>query len=160
MSTSSPRPASFHTVTPYLFIAGAEKAIDFYKAAFGAETLSIMNSPGNESRIMHGEIKIGDSILFISDPVGQSGEACTSTSQSSFYLYVNDVDATYKQAVASGATSKMSPVDMFWGDRMGNVIDPYGQNWSIATKVKDVTPEQMKQAQEEFFKKQPPAEKK
>src|SRR5581483_1499737 len=106
-------PEGFHTVTPSLAVDGAAKLIDFIKAAFGAE--EIMRMPSPDGRIMHAEVKIGDSIVMVNDAMGQSPNA------SSLFLYVNDADAVYRSAVKAGAVSIQAPADMFWGDRVAQV---------------------------------------
>lgn len=139
----SPIPEGFHTVTPHLIIKGAGAAIDFYKKAFGAEEIMCMKGP--DGGIMHGEIKIGNSHLMIADEFPQMGCLSPKTLNGSpvtVHLYVNDVDAVFNQAVKNGATPAMPPTDMFWGDRYGKVVDPYGHHWSIATHKEDVTPEE------------------
>jgi len=155
MSTSHPgavswKPSGFHSLTPSLAIEGAVKAIDFYKAAFGAETVGEIVMDGTGGKVMHAEVKIGDSIFFVSDVFPQMG--CP-PSVAQFWIYHPQVDQLYKRAIAAGATSKMAPMDQFWGDRMGSVMDPYGQQWSLATHIKDMTKEEIKQAQQEFMKK-------
>jgi PhnB protein len=135
MSKVQAVPEGYHTVTPYLTIKGAAKAIDFYKKAFGAEELSRM--PGPEGAVMHAEIKIGDSIVMVSDPM------MNPPSVSSVFLYVGDVDSSFKRAVDAGATVSQPLADMFWGDRFGSVKDPFGINWSMATHKEDVAPAEM-----------------
>jgi PhnB protein len=141
----SPIPPGFHTVTPHLVIKGAGAAIDFYKKAFGAEEVMRMPGPDGQS-VMHAEIKIGDSIVFLADefpgmparsPKALGGTTVTIT------LYVADADKVFNQAVAAGATATMPPVDMFWGDRYGKVLDPFGHDWAIATHKEDVPPDEM-----------------
>jgi PhnB protein len=137
-------PDGYYSLTPYLVVKGAAEAIEFYKKAFSAtETVRM---PGPDGRIMHAEVQIGNSMLMLSDENPEQGQVSPSTlggSGCSVMLYTNDVDATYKQALAAGATGVMPPVDMFWGDRMGNVKDPFGHSWAIATHKEDVSPEEM-----------------
>ena len=132
-------PDGFHTITSCLTCKDAAKALDFYKKAFGAT--EIMKMPCQETgKIMHAEMKIGDSIFFISDEMPQMG--CMSH-PTSLWLYVNDCDAAYNKAIAAGATMKSPLMDMFWGDRMGQVTDPYGHIWTFATHKQDLTNEQI-----------------
>ena len=137
-------PAGHHTATPYLVTANADKAIEFYKEAFGAKELVRLPSP--DGKVMHAEIKIGDSPVMLSDecpdwdalsPLARGGTTV------SIVLYVEDVDAVVNRAVAAGAKAVMPVTDQFWGDRMGTVIDPFGHKWSVATHVEDVSPEEM-----------------
>jgi PhnB protein len=137
-------PDGYYSLTPYLVISGAAEAIEFYKKAFGA--VEIVRMPGPGGRIMHAEVKIGDSMLMLSDENPERGHLSPKTrggATSSVMLYTDDVDATFKQAVAAGAKVDMPPDDMFWGDRMANVTDPFGQMWAIATHKEDVSPEEM-----------------
>lgn len=139
-----PIPEGYRTVTPTLSIDGADQAIEFYKKAFGAEELDRATDPSGQ-KIWHAAIRIGDSIVFVNDVFPDMGG---SQSQSSMWLYVPDVDAAFKRAVDAGAAVRMPPADMFWGDRMGAVSDPFGQKWTLATHIKDMTPEEMKAAQD------------
>lgn len=137
-------PEGYYSLTPYLVTKGAADAIEFYKKAFGAEEL--MRMPGPGGRIMHAELKIGNSILMLSDENPERGYLSPTTiggAGCSVMLYTDDVDATFKSALAAGATEDMAPMDMFWGDRMGNLKDPFGHNWAIATHKEDVSPEEM-----------------
>lgn len=135
-------PPGYHTVTPYLVISGAARAIDFYKQAFGATELFRMAGP--EGKIGHAELRIGDSPIMLSDEMmGNKSPATLGGSPVGVFLYVEDVDAVFNQAVAAGAKSDMPPANMFWGDRYGKLTDPFGHIWSIATHVEDVAPEEM-----------------
>lgn len=145
-------PEGFHTVTPALIVRGADKAIEFYKKVFNAEELSRMMGP--ENKISHAELKIGDSIIFVSDEIPNMGVArspqtlggCTGT----LHLYVDDVDSVYEQAISSGG-KKASPVtDMFWGDRYGTFTDPFGFSWGVATHKEDVSEQEMKKRMDAF----------
>jgi PhnB protein len=139
-----PIPDGYRTVTPYLTVDGAKKAIEFYKRAFGAKERSIMPGPGDT--IGHAELEIGDSIVMLSDPFPQSSiKAPTELggTTAGVFLYVEDVDEVFKQAIDAGATETMAPDNMFWGDRFGSVTDPFGHSWQIATHVEDVSPEDM-----------------
>ena len=130
-----PVPDGFHTVTPFLSAKGADKLVDFLKRALGAE--EIMRMPGPGGVVMHAEVNIGNSRLMISEAMQ------TPPAAGSFYLYLNDVDAMYKRAVAAGAKSEREPKDEFWGDRTAMVKDPFGNSWSLATHTEDVPPEEM-----------------
>jgi PhnB protein len=133
---AKPIPEGFHTVTPYLVVEGADKLIDFVKAAFGAKEVVRHKGPGGMT--MHAEVTIGDSHVMI----GQASERAKPT-PAMLYLYVTDVDATYNQAVQAGGKSIMEPVNMFYGDRSGAVSDPFGIQWWIATHIEDVSEEEM-----------------
>ena len=146
MSTTpaKPIPDGMHSVTPHLICAGASDAIAFYKAAFGAVELSRMPGPGG--KVMHASVRIGDSVLMLADEFpewGGLGPKARGGSSVTIHLYLPDVDAAYAKAVAAGATPTMPVADMFWGDRYGQVEDPFGHKWSIATHTRDMTPEQM-----------------
>jgi uncharacterized glyoxalase superfamily protein PhnB len=142
----SPIPAGYHTITAQLNIDGAARAIEFYEKAFGAEVVAKAFDPSG-SKIWHSVLRIGSSMLFVNDTFPEMG---STASQSGLWLYVPDVDAVYARAVGAGATSTQPPADMFWGDRMAHVKDPFGQIWAIATHTKDMTPEEMDKAQAEF----------
>ena len=143
-----PVPEGFRTITPHLVVDGAAKAIEFYRKAFGAEEISRMPAPDGE-KLMHAELKIGDSILMLADDFpewcgGQSrSPKALGNTPVTMHLYVRDCDAVFNRAVEAGCEVKMPLMDMFWGDRYGNVTDPFGHMWSIATHVQDLTPEQM-----------------
>ena len=147
-------PEGHHTVTPQLTLDNAAQAIDWYKKALGAEELS--RATGPDGKIMHAEIRIGDSHIMLNDPMGGSkGPKAIGGSPASLWLYVEDCDALYNRALAAGAQTfgpmgKMA--DQFWGDRCGTISDPHGYSWTIATHKEDLTPQEMKQRQDEFFK--------
>jgi uncharacterized glyoxalase superfamily protein PhnB len=132
-------PEGYHTITATMICKDAAKAMDFYKKALGATEVMKM-ACAESGKIMHGELKVGDSIFFVSDEMPQMG--CMST-PTSLWLYVQDCDAAYNKAIAAGATSKMPLMDMFWGDRMGQVTDPYGHHWTFATHKQDLTHDQI-----------------
>jgi PhnB protein len=145
-------PDGYHSVTPYLMIQGAAKAIEFYKRAFGAE--EIMHMDGPDGKITHAEIKIGDSRIMLSDEM--SGAACRSPqslggSTASVFVYLENVDSVFDQAVKAGAKVVMAPSDQPWGDRFSTVTDPFGHVWSLATHVEDVTPEEMSRRMQEMM---------
>jgi uncharacterized glyoxalase superfamily protein PhnB len=144
MSKVAPIPAGFHTVTPHLVCEGAADAIEFYKKAFNAVELARM--PGPDGKLMHAQLRIGTSTIMLVDDFpdwGSVGPKALKGSPVTIHLYVEDTDALYNQAIAAGATAKMPPADMFWGDRYGVLIDPFGHSWSIATHQRDMTPEEM-----------------
>jgi len=153
-----PIPEGMHTVTPHLVCAGAADAIAFYKKAFSAAEL--MRLPGPQGKLLHAMIRIGDSALMLVDEAvmlvdespdwGSLGPKSLKGSPVTLHLYVEDVDATFAQAIAAGAEVKMPLADMFWGDRYGILTDPFGHHWSIATHIRDVSPEQMQQAAQKF----------
>ncbi len=160
MSNVNWKPTGYHTLTPYLTINGVAKAIEFYKSAFGAEELHRM--PGPDGKVMHAEIKIGDSIIMLSDECPEMGAKSPQTLNGTpvaIFMYVQDVDKAYNQATASGAISVMEPKDQFWGDRYCNLIDPFGHKWALATHIEDVAPDEMKKRGEQFFKQMASAKK-
>ena len=145
---AQPIPNGHHTITPYLVVKGASEAIEFYKTAFGAEELSRMPFPGKDGQVKlgHADLKIGDSRLFLADEFPEHGATGPDGhSPVTIHLYVPDADATFNQAVAAGATVSMPMANMFWGDRYGKVVDPFGHHWSIATHLEDLTPKQMQE---------------
>jgi uncharacterized glyoxalase superfamily protein PhnB len=145
-------PAGMHTVTPQLTLRESAKAIDFYKQAFGAQELMRMPTPDGRG-VWHAELRIGDSVIFISDEMPQGPTAAPSSTHKAtgvIQLYVADCDAVFQSAVQAGARVSMPLADMFWGDRWGSVVDPFGQVWGIATHVKDMSPEEMRRGAEEF----------
>jgi uncharacterized glyoxalase superfamily protein PhnB len=151
--TSQRVPEGYRTVTPHLTIRGAAEAIEFYKKAFAARELR--RSPGPDGKIMHAEIQIGDSRIFLNDEFPEMGALSALALKGSpvtMHLYVEDCDALFDKAVKAGATVVMPLADQFWGDRYGLLVDPYGQRWSIASHLKDMTPEQMRTAAEEAMK--------
>jgi len=151
---TNPIPTGYHAATPYLTLSDCARAIDFYKKAFGAQELMRMNGPNG--KIGHAEIKIGDSVVMLADEMpGGGGRAPKSLGGTTggIFLYVNDVDSSYKQAVDAGAQADMPPADMFWGDRFGKLTDPFGHSWMMATHKEDVAPAEMqKRMQQERAK--------
>ena len=148
-------PAGHRTVTPHLILDNAAQAIDWYKRALGAEEVG--RALGPDGKIMHAEIRIGDSLIMLNDEMGGGRSAKTiGASPVSLYLYVQDCDALFNRAVAAGATVGPGPMgqmmDQFWGDRAGVVTDPHGYQWTIATRKEDLTPDELKQRSDEFFK--------
>ncbi len=143
-SKVKPVPDGYRTITPYLYVRGAAKALDFYKKAFGAVEKVRMPGPGDS--IMHAEIRIGDSMLMMTEENPERGAKSPLAyggATSAIFLYVDDVDTWFKRAVSAGATARMQPSDMFWGDRYGSLVDPFGHEWGLATHKEDVTPQQM-----------------
>jgi uncharacterized glyoxalase superfamily protein PhnB len=145
-------PKAYGSVTAALAIRGAADAIAFYAKAFGAKELSRM--PGPDGKLMHAEVRIGDSIVMLGDESPEMGSPSPQTLNGSpvaLMLYVKDVDAVFARAVAAGAKPVMPPADMFWGDRYGQVHDPFGHRWSIATHKADLTPKQMKKGMDAWM---------
>ena len=143
MANVKPIPEGYHSVTPYLIISGAAEAIEFYKKAFGAIELFRMDHQG---KIGHAEIRIGDSPIMLADEqpaMGYVGPQALGGTPVSLMIYVDDVDAIYKQAISSGAVELKALQDQFYGDRSGTLKDPYGHIWTVATHKEDVTPEEM-----------------
>ena len=149
-----PVPEGYHTVTPYLTVKNAAEALEFYERAFGATHVLRMAGPDGKST-MHAEFKIGDSMVMLADEWQQGAKAPASIGGTTIgiFLYVEDVDALFKRAVAAGATVTMPPTDMFWGDRYSKLTDPFGHHWSIATHKFDMTEEELAQGQKEFMAK-------
>lgn len=152
---SSPVPKGYHTVTPGLALRDTAGAIEFYKKAFGAKEIGRM--PGPDGKIMHAELKIGDSTIMVGEEmpqmVHQSPQTLGGTAVN-LYVYVKDVDKAFDQAVNAGASVIMPVSDMFWGDRHGALKDPYGHSWGLATRKRNLSTKQMMQAAQEFFAKQ------
>lgn len=147
-------PEGYQSVTPYLIVDDAAKAIDFYKRALGAEEKFRM--PMGD-KIGHAEILIGDSHVMLADEFperGHLGPRSRGGATSSIVLYVKDVDRSFRQAIEAGATEQQPIQDQFWGDRMGTLVDPFGHAWSLATHKEEVPPEEMQRRMEEFQQKQ------
>lgn len=145
-------PRGLGTVTPALVFKDSAAAIAFYQQAFGAKERSRMMSPDGKS-VWHAELKIGDSVLYLNDESPMSHEVAPHEGHratSGLQLYVKDCDAWIARAVQAGATLKMAPADMFWGDRMGMVVDPFGLGWNIGTRIRDLSAREMERAGEEF----------
>ena len=139
-----PIPDGWHSVTPSLTVRGAARAIEFYKQVFGATEM--LRMPGPEGKIMHAELRIGDSVVMLNDEfpdMGTRSPEALGGSPASLFLYVEDVDTIFERAVKAGAQAAMPPQDMFWGDRFGRVVDPFGHGWAIATHKEDLTPEEI-----------------
>jgi PhnB protein len=143
---TQPIPEGYNTISPYLAVDDAAEAIEYYKKAFGAEETERMEAPGG--KIGHAELKIGDSHVMLSDPFPQASTTPPKElggTSASIFMYVEDVDAVVQKAVDAGATVTMEVDDQFWGDRFGSITDPFGHNWSIATHVEDLTPEEIEE---------------
>jgi PhnB protein len=141
---AKPIPDGYRTVTPYLIVSGAAKALDFYKRAFGAEERVRMPGPGG--KVMHAEIQIGDSMIMLADEFPQMGARSPQSiggTSVGICLYVENVDVLFKQAIAAGAKEERPLQNQFYGDRSGTLIDPFGHKWTIATHIEDVTPEEI-----------------
>ena len=148
-------PQGHHTLTPHLILDNAAAALDWYQKALGAEELS--RAMGPDGKVMHAEIKIGDSIIMLNDEMGGAKSAkALGGSPISLWLYVEDCDALFNRAVKAGAEVPPGPMgqlqDQFWGDRTGTITDPHGYQWTIATHKEDLTPEEMQQRMEAFMK--------
>jgi PhnB protein len=145
-----PIPKGYHTLTPYVAVDDATKAIEFYKRAFGAKERVRM--PGPNDTVAHAELEIGDSLIMLSDPFPQSSiktpKELGGTTGATF-MYVEDVDEVVQQAIDAGATVTMPVEKQFWGDRYGKVADPFGHEWQIATHVEDLTPEEIEKRGQE-----------
>jgi PhnB protein len=146
-------PEGYGTVTPYIVVREAGKAIDFYKKAFGAEEVFRMPGPDGKS-VAHAEIRIGNSMVMLSDENPEWGTKSPLTlggTPVSLFIYSPDVDAAFKRAVDAGCSAEMPPADMFWGDRFSKVKDPFGHSWQIATHKEDVPMEEMEKRAKEFY---------
>ena len=148
-----PIPEGYHSVTPYLVVAGAAEAIRFYEKAFGAT--EVLRMPMGDDRLAHAEIKIGDSHVMLADEfpdMGHLGPISRGGPTSSLMIYLGDVDVAFARAIEAGAKEERPPADQFWGDRMGTLLDPFGHRWTIATHIEDVADDEMKRRAEEAFK--------
>jgi PhnB protein len=144
MSNVKAIPDGYHSVTPYLFVRGATSAIDFYKTVFGAT--EILRMPGPDGRIMHAELKIGDSIVMLADENPSNGIMSPQTIGGysvGMHVYVENVDAVTQKAIENGANALRPIKNQFYGDRSGSLLDPFGHMWSVATHVEDVSPEEL-----------------
>ena len=146
----TPIPEGFHTLTPHLVVRGAERAIEFYQQALGAQLLGKHAGPGG--KIIHALLQIGDSKLMLADEFPEFGSLAPETPNStSLHIYVENVDEAWQKAIGAGAKVKMPLMDQFWGDRYGQITDPFGHSWSLGSRIKIMTPEEMERAQEEAF---------
>jgi PhnB protein len=145
MGNVKPVPDGYHNVTPYLYVRAAANAIDFYKNVFGAE--EFVRMPGPDGRIMHAELRIGDSVVMLADENPHMGIMSPQTvggHSGALHLYLENVDAVVEKALANGAKLLRPIKNQFYGDRSGTVLDPFGHMWSVATHVEDVSPEEMR----------------
>lgn len=145
-----PIPEGYHSISPAITCKNAAAAIEFYKKTFGAKELNRMEGPGGT--IGHAELRIGDSVIFVSDEMpGMSAAPTPSATPSSYlFLYVVDCDSVFNRAVEAGAEETMPMQDMFWGDRYGKLTDPFGHSWGVATHIEDVAPEEMQKRSAEW----------
>jgi PhnB protein len=153
--SSKPVPEGYHSVTPYLAVKNAAEALDWYKKALGAAEIMRFEDGG---KVMHSEIKLGDSILMLSDESPEHGHLSPQTlggTPIGLHLYVDDVDSAFRRAIDAGAKEERAVQDQLYGDRTGTLIDPYGYRWTIGTHVEDVSEEEMKRRMEQFTQQQP-----
>jgi PhnB protein len=152
-------PTGFHTLTPHLTVRDADDALEFYKNALGAEVMGVARTP--DGRVLHAALRVGDSMLMLNDefpemgglsPLSVGGTGVT------IHIYTEDVDAAFDRALSAGAKVAMPLMDQFWGDRYGIVTDPFGHKWSLATHIKDMSPEEMQRGQDEAMAKMPSSE--
>jgi len=154
-------PLGFHTITPSLFVRNAEQAIDFYKKALGAEER--MRMAGPSGKVDHAELKIGDSVIFLSEENPTFGTKSPQTlggASSALYLYLEDVDGAFQRAIDAGGKVQMPVADMFWGDRAGNFVDPFGHSWTLSTHSEDLTAQEVEERAEKFYAEMAKAQKK
>ena len=147
-------PEGFHTITPHITLRNAAQAIDFYKNAFGAEELGRSLTP--DGKIMHAAIRIGDSLIMMNDEFPNMGCSSAETlggTNITLHIQTEDVDSLFDRAVKAGAKATMPVANQFWGDRYGQVVDPFGQRWSLATRVEQLTPEEVEARAKAFFAK-------
>jgi uncharacterized glyoxalase superfamily protein PhnB len=149
-------PDGYHSLTPYMTVRDAARAIEFYKQAFGATEKGVMKGP--DGKIMHAELLIGDSIVMLADEFPEYGSMSplsTGGSGMGLHIYTEDVDSAFDRAVKAGASVDMPVMDMFWGDRYGKLSDPFGHKWSIATHKADLSMDEMKKGMDEMMAKMP-----
>jgi PhnB protein len=149
-----PIPDGYQTLTPFLTVRDAVRAIEFYKQAFGAVERGVAKGP--DGKIMHAELKIGDSIMMLSDEYPEFGSLSplsTGGAGMGLHIYIDGVDAAFDRAVKAGAKVDMPVMDQFWGDRYGKLTDPFGHKWSIATHTKDLSMDEMKRGMDEALEK-------
>jgi PhnB protein len=149
-----PIPEGYHTLTPFLTVRNAVRAIEFYKQAFGAQERGVAKGP--DGKVMHAELKIGDSVIMLSDEFPEFGTLSPQSvggSPMGLHIYTENVDAAFDRAVKAGAQVEMPVSDQFWGDRYGKLKDPFGHKWSIATHVKDMSADEMKRSMDDAMAK-------
>ena len=152
--SAKPVPEGYHTLTPFLTVRNAVKAIEFYKQAFGAQERGVAKDP--TGKVMHAEVKIGDSIIMLSDEFPEFGSLSPEsggTQSMGLHIYIENVDQAFERAVKAGAKVEMPVADQFWGDRYGRLKDPFGHKWSIATHTKDMSADEMKRAMDDAMSK-------
>jgi PhnB protein len=152
---ANPIPEGFNSITPVFVYKDSRKAIDFYKQAFGAQELLVMPGPDGNG-VMHAQLKIGNSIIMLGDEVPQMSCKSVETlggSPVNIYLYVENVDQAFRRALEAGAQSLEAVEDMFWGDRAGTVQDLFGYRWTLATHIKDLTPQELQQGAQDAYAK-------
>ena len=144
-------PEGMHTITPHLSVREASKAVEFYKKAFGAEVLAVHYTPNG--KVMHAQLKVGDSHFMLADefPEGTPAPPTLGGSPVVLNLYAEDIDSLFSQAVAAGAKVTMPLADMFWGDRYGQIVDPFGHHWALGAHQEDIPPEEMERRGRAFF---------
>lgn len=143
---AKPVPEGMHTITPQLAIDGCDKAIEWFQKAFGAELVARAPDPSGK-KVWHAAVRIGSSTIFVNDVFPEMGGGAQTAS---LWLYTDNVDQAWKRAIEAGGKQTMPLGDMFWGDRMGALKDPFGNSWNLAQHIKDLTPEEMKKAQDAF----------
>ncbi len=151
---NSSTPEGYHTLTPGIAVKGGREALDFYQRALGATVINCMDGPNGS--VMHAEMKIGDSRFMVNDEFPDWGVLSPQTlggTPVNLYLYVADADAAFAQAVREGGKSLREPTTEFWGDRMGQFLDPFGHKWTVATRVEEVSDEETVRRGEEWMKK-------
>ena len=149
-------PKGYHTITPFMTVRDAARAIEFYKQAFGAKEKGVMKGP--DGKVMHAELVIGDSIIMLADEFPEFGSLSPQSiggSGTGLHIYIEDVDSAFDRAVKAGATVEMPVADMFWGDRYGKLRDPFGHKWSIGTHKADLSVEEMKKGMDEAMARMP-----
>jgi PhnB protein len=149
-----PIPEGYHTITPFLTVRDAARAIEFYQQAFGAQARGVMKGP--DGKVMHAELKIGDSIIMLSDEFPEFGALSPQSiggSGMGLHIYLDGVDAAFDRAVKAGAKVEMPVMDQSWGDRYGKLTDPFGHKWSIGTHIKDLSMDEMKRGMDEAMAK-------
>jgi PhnB protein len=148
---AQPIPPGFHTLTPHLTVDGAAKYIDFLKKAFGATEVHRAEGPGG--KLMHATVRIGDSMLMLNDHFPEFGSPPLAHGHlpALLHIYVPDADSVFEKAVAAGCQVTFPIADQFWGSRYGQLKDPFGFNWAVATHTEDLTPEEIKERQAKAF---------
>lgn len=151
-AATNPIPKGYHSITPSFAVRNAVQAIDFYKQALGAEELMRMQGP--DGKIGHAELKIGDSIIFLGEEMPNMGNKSPQTlggTTGTLHIYLEDVDKAYETAIAAGGKPVMPPTDMFWGDRYGSFLDPFGFTWSLGTHTQDMTEAEMEEGAQQWY---------